>query len=57
MYITVRVTSNFGNTAIYPACEKSRLLAALAGTKTFTDRALETIKYLGYTINVAPQTL
>ncbi len=57
MYITVRVTSNFGNTAIYPSCPTSEMLAALAGTKTFTNRALEIIKGLGYTINVAPQTI
>ena len=57
MNITVRITSNFGNTAIYPACPKSEMLASLAGTKTFTNRALETIKNLGYTVNVAPQTI
>lgn len=57
MTITVRIASNFGNRAIYPACDTSAKLADLIGTKTFTDRAIEQIKALGYTIAVAQQTL
>ena len=52
MNIYVRVTNNFGNRAIYPACGVSRLLADLAGTKTFTPSAIELIKALGYTFNI-----
>lgn len=53
--IVVRITSNFGNRAVYPVCEQAKRLADLIGTKTFTDRAIEQIKGLGFTIVVQPQ--
>ena len=57
MNITVRVTNNYGSRAVYPACETSRKLADLIGTKTFTHAALQKIESLGYVISVQPQTL
>jgi hypothetical protein len=57
MTITVRITNNFGNRAVYPVCATAVKLAELIGTKTFTDRAIEQIKGLGYTIEVQAQTL
>jgi hypothetical protein len=55
--ITVRVANNYGQQAIYPVCEVSQKLADLIGTKTFTDRAINQIKALGYTISVQQQSL
>jgi hypothetical protein len=55
--ITVRITNNYGQRAVYPVCEVARKLADLIGTKTFTDRALAQIKSLGYTIAVEQQIL
>jgi hypothetical protein len=52
MNITVRVTNNYGVTVVYPACEQSKLLAQLAGTRTLTNHALKTIAALGYAIEV-----
>lgn len=57
MIIKVRITHNFGNRTVYPECTVARKLAALIGTKTFTDRAIEQLKDLGYTIEVIPPTL
>ena len=57
MNITVRVTNNYGSRAVYPACETSRKLADLIGTKTFTPAALVKLDALGYIISVQPQTL
>ena len=57
MNITVRITSNYGQRAVYPVCEKSYKLAALIGTKTFTDRAIKELKELGYTIHTEQPTL
>lgn len=57
MPITVIIKSNYGNRAVYPACDTSRKLAALIGTKTFTDAAIEQIKGLGYVFNVQQQAL
>lgn len=50
--ITVRITNVYGNRTVYPACDVARKLADLIGTKTFTPRALEQIKGLGYSIAV-----
>lgn len=50
--ITVRVTHNFGNKMIYPVCPVAVKLAELAGTKTFTEKAINIIRELGYTIKV-----
>ena len=57
MNITVRITSNYGVRTVYPVCQTAVLLAKLAGTKTFTAHALETIKALGYAITVQPEQL
>jgi hypothetical protein len=52
MKITVEIKQVYGNRSIYPVCAKSKILADLAGTKTFTSRALDSIKALGYSITV-----
>ena len=57
MTITVRIANNFGNRAIYPVCGTAQKFADMLGTKTLTDRAIEQIKGLGYTVNGAQQTL
>ena len=57
MNITVRITNNFGNRAVYPACETAHKLADLIGTKTFTDAAIQKIISLGYTLTVQQLSL
>ena len=52
MNITVEVKNVYGNETIYPVCETSKLLAKLAGTKTITHEAIQTIKALGYKIEL-----
>ena len=46
--ITIRITKNYGNTVVYPACDTSKKLADLIGTKTFTNAALNKLAGLGY---------
>jgi hypothetical protein len=53
MKITIRIEKNYGIETAYPSCDSSRLLAKLAGTKTLTRHALDTIAALGYTITLA----
>ena len=53
MSITVTIKSNYGQEAIYPACEASKVFAALAGTKTLTRKDIDLIKQLGYSVAVA----
>lgn len=55
--IIVRITSNYGQRAVYPVCDTAIKLAALVGTKTFTDRALRQIKDLGYEVTVQQEVL
>lgn len=55
--ITIRITNNFGNKAVYPVCETARKLADLIGTKTFTDVAIQKLINLGYTLNIQQQEL
>jgi len=57
MNITIRITSNFGNKAVYPVCETAHKLANLIGTKTFTNMALQKLVDLGYTLNIQQQSL
>ena len=52
--IFVDVRDVYGRETIYPACETSKLLAQLAGTRTLTLAALATIRALGYGVAVRP---
>ncbi len=52
MIITIKIEKNYGIETAYPACDQSRLLAKLAGTKTLTWHALETIRALGYSVQI-----
>ena len=54
--ITVRITNNYGARAVYPVCETARKLADLIGTKTFTDRAIDQLKALGYVFTIQQTT-
>jgi hypothetical protein len=51
MEIKVKVKNVYGVNTYYPACEKAKLLAQLAGTKTLTVSALQTIVALGYEVS------
>lgn len=50
--IKVKVKSLFGVDKIYPVDEASKLFCRLARTTTLTDEAIETIKALGYTVEI-----
>ena len=56
MKITIKIEKNYGIETAYPACNNSRLLAKLAGTKTLTTHALDTIAALGYQIEIEQTT-
>lgn len=48
MEIVVHIKDVYGSTLVYPVCEKAKLFAKLAGTKTLTREALGHIAALGY---------
>lgn len=52
--IFVTLKDVYGVRKVYPACEKSRLFADIAGTTTLTDQNIARIKALGYTVTVRP---
>jgi hypothetical protein len=48
--IIVEPRTVYGNTNIYPKCEKAKLFAKLVDQKTLTQDNLDIIKQLGYSI-------
>ena len=50
MNIYVNEKSVYGNTMVYPACDKAKAFANIAGTKTLTFETIAEIKNLGYDI-------
>ena len=44
----------YGNILIYPMCQDSKLFAKLLNKKTFSNNDINTIKELGYTIEILP---
>jgi hypothetical protein len=52
MNITVSIRTHYGTQYIYPVCFTAERLAALTGKKTFSHRDIDTIKALGYSIEV-----
>ena len=57
MEIKVIVQSVYGRNMIYPACDKSRAFAVIAGSKTLTLDVIDQIKKLGYTIEITQPTI
>jgi len=52
MEFLVEVKNVYGSEKIYPACEKSKLLAAMTGAKTLTNKVISFGKKLGFTFKV-----
>lgn len=53
--VHVRVMDVYGKRVVYPVCDKAKVFASIAGTKTLTDSTLMYIKKLGYRLHVVPQ--
>ncbi len=56
MEIIVTIKSVYGNSLVYPICQKAMLFADIAGTATLTDDTIRSIKTLGYRVKVQPIT-
>lgn len=57
LQILVEIKQVYGNKTIYPICEKGKLFAQLAGTKTLTEKQILIIKNLGYSFTVKQDVL
>jgi len=55
LVITVRVMDVYGKRVVYPVCDKAKVFADIADTKTLTEPNLRRIQKLGYGIRVMPQ--
>jgi hypothetical protein len=55
--IIVRVRNIYGNRTVYPACDKAKIFAQLAGHSTLTPATLDGIRRLGYLIEVEQEVL
>jgi hypothetical protein len=51
--IEVEVKDVYGTVKYYPLCEKAKLFADIAGTKTLTIEAIKKIEALGYSIKAS----
>jgi len=55
LVITVRLMDVYGKRVVYPVCDKAKVFADIADTKSLTETTLRCIQKLGYTIHVVPQ--
>lgn len=53
MECVVHIREVYGRPTVYPVNETAKLLAQLAGTKTFTPQALATVAKLGYNVTLS----
>ena len=53
----IEIKDQYGNDVVHPACETSRLLAQIAGTKTLTLDTIMYAKRLGYTFEETSKQL
>ena len=49
MECIIEIKAVYGQDMVYPACDKSALLAQLTGKKTLTPETIALAKQLGYT--------
>lgn len=52
MKIQIEMKEVYGETKVYPVCEKAKLFARIAGTKTLTRPVLEDVERLGYQLEL-----
>ena len=52
MNITVEIREVYGQSKIYPVCDKAKTFANIAGTTTLLPRDIQSIQMLGFEILV-----
>ena len=52
MNITVEIREVYGQSKIYPVCDKAKIFAEIAGTTTLLPRDIQRIQVLGYEVLV-----
>ena len=57
MEIVIEIKSVYGVEKFYPICDKAKLFASIAGTKTLTHKVMIDIASLGYLVTLKQPTL
>lgn len=52
MNITVEIREVYGQSKIYPVCDKAKIFANIAGTTTLLPRDIQRIQVLGFEVIV-----
>ncbi len=52
--IHVKEKNVYGNDLVYPVCDKAKLFAQIAGSKTLTEQTLTCIVKMGFMVDYAP---
>jgi hypothetical protein len=50
--LTLLRKDQYGKAVYYPVCDKAKVFALIAGTKTLTSDTVRRIKELGYKFNI-----
>jgi hypothetical protein len=54
--IKLKAVNHYGHWVYYPDCDKSRVFAQIAGTKTLTAHVIYHIKALGYVVDISTES-
>ena len=57
MNITVEIREVYGQSKIYPVCDKAKIFADIAGTTTLLPRDIQRIQVLGFEVLVKQREL
>ena len=57
MNITVEIREVYGQSKIYPVCDKAKIFADIAGTTTLLPRDIQRIQMLGFEVLVKQKDL
>lgn len=57
MELVVEIRNVYGVEQVYPVCNKAKLFASIAGTKTLTHKVMIDIASLGYLVTLKQPTL
>lgn len=55
--ITIEIKDVYGQPKVYPVCDKARIFAEIAGTKTLLPTDIQRIQVLGYEVKVKQREL
>jgi hypothetical protein len=57
MEIVIEIKNVYGVEKFYPICDKAKLFASIAGTKTLAPSVLVNVSKLGFTVTLHQQDL